>query len=78
METAQLSKTYGGACNRLHDAITLLYEAIHDSKGNPHTDVGYVVDRVSEYRRWMLMEADLIREAVREYDEESSQRIEKK
>lgn len=76
MDKAQLSKTYGGACNRLHDAITLLYEALHDNKGEPHTDVGYVVDRVSEYRRWMLIEADLIREAVREHYEERGKRSE--
>jgi len=58
MEKAELSKIYGGACNRMHEAVTVLYEALHD------------YDRVSEYRRWLLIEADLVREAVREYNEE--------
>ena len=70
MHTQELSKVYGGACNRMHEAVTILYEALHDSEGNPHTDVEYVVDRVSEYRRWLLVEADLVREVVREYNEE--------
>lgn len=54
----------------MHQAVTILYEALHDYNGGPHTDVAYVVDRVSEYRRWLLIEADLVREAVREYNEE--------
>tara|TARA_R100001460_G_scaffold39206_2_gene73944 strand:- start:79 stop:315 length:237 start_codon:yes stop_codon:yes gene_type:complete len=70
MEKAELSKIYGGACNRMHEAVTVLYEALHDYEGHPHVNVEYVVDRVSEYRRWLLIEADLVREAVREYNEE--------
>jgi len=69
MDKLQLSKTYSNPCNRLHTAITELYEALHDYEGSAHTDRNYVVDRVSEYRRWVLMEADHIREAVREFDE---------
>jgi hypothetical protein len=69
MERAELSKIYGGACNRMHEAVTHLYEALHDYQGDPHIDVGYVVDRVSEYRRWLLIEADMIREAVKEFHE---------
>ncbi len=69
MDQGQLSKTYGGACNRMHEAVTTLYEALHDYQGDAHTNVEYVIDRVAEYRRWLLVEADMIREAVREYYE---------
>ncbi len=72
MEKAQLSKTYSGACNRMHEAITKLYEAVHTNAGEPVVGVEYVIDRVSECRRVVLMEADLMREVVREYDEESN------
>lgn len=54
----------------MHEAITILYEALHDYEGSPHTNIEYVIDRVSEYRRWLLVESDLVREAVREYNEE--------
>jgi hypothetical protein len=53
----------------MHEAITTLYEALHNPDGDPHVNVEYVLDRVSEYRRWLLLEGDLIREAVREYNE---------
>lgn len=70
MQRGELSKIYGGACNRMHEAITILYEALHDHNGDPHTNTEYVIDRVSEYRRWLLVESDLLREAVREYNDE--------
>lgn len=70
MQEDELSRIYGEACSRMHEAATVLYEALHDNKGGAHTDVAYVLDRVSEYRRWLLVEADLVREAVREYNDQ--------
>jgi hypothetical protein len=72
MDQGELSKIYGGACNRMHEAVTVLYEALHNYEGDAHIDVEYVVDRVAEYRKWLLIEADMIREAVREYNEQPS------
>ena len=72
MDQGELSKIYGGACNRMHEAVTVLYEALHNYEGDAHIDVEYVVDRVAEYRKWLLIEADMIREAVREYNEQLS------
>jgi len=65
----QLSKTYYAACGRMHEACTELYESLHTSDGVVSTDLEHVYDKVSEYRKWFLMEADLIREAVRQYNE---------
>ncbi len=64
-----LSKTYHGACLRMHDAINELYESLHTRDGDAQIDIEYVYDRISDYRKWLLIEADLIREAVRQYDE---------
>lgn len=53
----------------MHEATTILYEAIHDYNGDPHVDVEYVKDRLTEYRKWISDEIDLIRQTIREYDE---------
>lgn len=65
----ELSQTYHGACCRMHDAVNELYEALHTSEGEAQVNIEYVYDRISDYRKWLLIEADLIREAVRQYDE---------
>ena len=65
----ELSKTYFGACSRMQEACDALYEALHTSSGQPDTCVESVYDSISEYRRWLLIEADLIREAVKQYNE---------
>lgn len=68
--TAQLSQTYWGACDRMQIACTQLYELLHTKEGEPRTDIEQVYDKVSEARKWILIEADLIREAVRQHNEE--------
>jgi len=68
-ERNALSSTYCGACSRMQEACTVLYEDLHTSSGEVHTDVEYVYEKISEHRKWMLIEADLIREAVRQYNE---------
>lgn len=65
-----LSQVYQGACNRMHEACTSLYESLHDLDGEPVTDVAAVYDAVSVYRKWLLVEADLVREAVKQHTEE--------
>ena len=64
-----LSQTYYGACSRMQEACRELYEALHTSSGEVATSTDKVYDTISEYRRWMLIEADLIREAVKQYNE---------
>jgi hypothetical protein len=65
----QLSTTFFGACDRMHQACTQLYEGLHKQDGTVNTSTEQVLDKISEYKKWMLIEADLIREAVREYNE---------
>ena len=71
-EHRALSTTYYGACSRMQEACTVLYEDLHTTSGQAHTSVEYVYEKISEHRKWMLIEADLIREAVRQYNEASS------
>ena len=64
-----LSEIYAGACSRIQQAGSDLYEALHKDNGDPIGSRELVVDIVGEYRKWLLIEVDLIREAVREYEE---------
>ncbi len=69
-EIDSLGRTYMGACKRMHEACTDLYESLHDKKGDPISDVSVVSSAVSKYRGWFMIEADLIREAVKQYREQ--------
>jgi len=68
-EERELSATFFGATDRMHQASTDLYESLHTSDGSVNTSTEHVLDKLGEYKRWMLIEADLIREAVRQYNE---------
>jgi len=65
-----LSETYLGACERMHKATSTLYEDLHNENGEPHKQIDQVLDIVNKYKRWVLIEVDLIREACREHGEE--------
>jgi len=65
-----LSETYLGACERMHKATSTLYEELHNDNGEPHKQIDQVLDIVNKYKRWVLIEVDLIREACREPGEE--------
>ena len=71
MAEARLSKMYADACDRIQKAGADLYETLHDNKGRPEHDVTAVIDIVAEHRRWILIELDFIREAVKEHAEAS-------
>jgi len=65
-----LSETYLGACERMHKATSTLYEELHNDNGEPHKQIDQVLDIVNKYKRGVLIEVDLIREACREHGEE--------
>ena len=69
MEKARLSKMYGKACARLQQAGSELYESLHTESGDPITDVHTATEKLTVYKKWLLMEVDFIRELVREYGE---------
>ena len=70
-----LSETYWGACSRMQVACTELYEALHSIEGGAETDATVVYQHIGEFRKWLQIEADLIREAVRQYNEEGGSSI---
>jgi hypothetical protein len=65
-----LSKTYADACGRMHQAATDLYERLHTNDGDPKDNLEHVLTAVNEYKRWVLIEVDLVREACRERNEQ--------
>jgi predicted HicB family RNase H-like nuclease len=54
----------------MHKATSTLYEELHNENGEPHKQIDQVLDIVNKYKRWVLIEVDLIREACREHGEE--------
>jgi uncharacterized protein HemX len=71
MDDNRLSDMYSKACARLQQAAADLYEDLHTNQGDPKTDVAKVTDVVGAYRRWLLVEADFIRELAKEYGEKN-------
>tara|TARA_R100001440_G_scaffold16880_5_gene28598 strand:- start:1305 stop:1475 length:171 start_codon:yes stop_codon:yes gene_type:complete len=54
----------------MHRATSTLYEELHSDTGEAHAEMQRVLDIVNKYKRWVLIEVDLIREACREQGEE--------
>jgi|DEB0MinimDraft_4_1074332.scaffolds.fasta_scaffold00234_18 hypothetical protein len=65
----ELSELFHGACNRIHEATTKLYEELHMADGNPATDRDFVSMKLSDWRQWVNLEIDLIRQSVKEHEE---------
>ena len=65
----QLSESYSVATLRLHNAITELYEDLHDDKGEPCINTGLVSNMISAVRVSINHELDLIKEASYQHDE---------
>jgi hypothetical protein len=71
MDSSRLSEMYEKACARLQQAAAELYEALHTEQGAPKTDTSEVSEVINGYRRWLVMEADFIRELAKEYGEKN-------
>jgi|DEB0MinimDraft_10_1074344.scaffolds.fasta_scaffold14199_3 predicted RecB family endonuclease len=68
METFRLSSYYLIACDRVHQVMDDLYEALHDEDGKPLTDLESVIDIVSSSRKEIYEELDIIKSIVAEYE----------
>jgi len=68
MEIYRLSSYYLIACDRVHQVMDDLYEALHDDKGDPLTDLESVVDIVSSSRKEIYEELDIIKSIVAEHE----------
>ena len=69
MEISRVSSYYFFACNRVHDVMDELYEALHDLDGTPNTDLESVIDVVANSRKQIYEELDMIKSIVAEYED---------
>jgi len=65
----ETSKRYFDSCNRLHRAINMFYEGLHDPDGDPVDDLERVASMALDVRSIMNIELDLTKELCREYSE---------
>ena len=68
MNKNKVSETYFIACERIHDAADMLYESLHNDDGNAVTEFNEILNKIKDFRDWVNIEIDLVREACKEYE----------
>jgi hypothetical protein len=76
MEAYRLSSYYLIACDRVHQVMDDLYEALHDKNGDPLQDTESVIDVVASTRKEIYEELDMIKSIVAEYEDLQGKRHE--
>ena len=71
MKNSKVSETYFIACERIHDAADMLYESLHNNDGNAVTEFNEVLNKIKDFRDWVNIEIDLVREACKEYENDT-------
>mgnify|MGYP004456992179 FL=1 len=71
MNKNKVSETYFIACKRIHDAADMLYESLHNDDGNAVTEFNEVLNKIKDFRDWVNIEIDLVREACKEYENDT-------
>ena len=69
MDAYRLSSYYLIACDRVHQVMDDLYEALHDKNGDPLQDTESVIDVVASTRKEIYEELDMIKSIVAEYED---------
>jgi hypothetical protein len=72
MEINRLSEGYFRGCNELHEIANRLYEAVHESNGEPIVDPERVAKITANAMREIRWNVDFVRDMAREYHEEAS------
>ena len=67
METSKLSWYYHHACDKIHEVIDDLYEALHEETGIPKEDLRLVEDAMEGVKTAIYQELDLIKTVVDEH-----------
>ena len=70
METSKLSWYYHHACDRIHEIVDDLYEALHKEEGIPLEMTGEVEEAMEGVKTAIYHELDLIKSAVDEHESE--------
>ena len=68
VETSKLSSYYYLACDRIHQIVDDLYEAIHDESGLPLDTSEEVEEALKDVKSFIWHEIDLIKSAVDEFE----------
>ena len=72
MNKNKVSETYFIACERIHDAADMLYESLHEEeRGEAITEFNEVLNKIKDFRDWVNIEIDLVREACKEYENDT-------
>ena len=69
MEISKLSWYYHHACDRIHEIVDDLYEALHKETGVPKEELTHVEEALEGVRTAIYQELDLIKSAVSEHEE---------
>ena len=70
MEISKLSWYYNHACDKIHEIIDDLYEALHKEEGIPLEMTGEVEEAMEGVKTAIYHELDLIKSAVDEHESE--------
>ena len=71
MNQTGLSETYYSACARMHEYVAAYYdEFMHAEEGEPISNPEEINKAIFVLRQSMNIELDLIREVVKEYNEQ--------
>ena len=73
MELSKLSWYYHHACDRIHEIVDDLYEALHKEEGVPIEQLGEVEKAMEGVKSAIYHELDLIQSAVDEHESESQE-----
>lgn len=68
MDQYKLGEIYALATSRISDELTALYESLFDDDGHPMIVIDDVNERIKKFQRQVGFEADLIRQAIKEHN----------
>jgi hypothetical protein len=71
MEISKLSWYYYHACDKIHEIVDDLYEALHKEEGVPMELTGEVEEAMEGVKTAIYHELDLIKSAVDEHESEA-------
>lgn len=69
MEISKLSWYYYHACDRIHEVVDDLYEALHEETGVPKEELALVEEALEGVKMAIYQELDLIKSAVDEHQQ---------
>lgn len=69
MEISKLSWYYYHACDRIHEVVDDLYEALHEDTGVPKEELALVEEALEGVKMAIYQELDLIKSASDEHQQ---------